>query len=177
MAYAPFHERFPDIAEREIRNIVIFNDPELPADKYSLVESYCDDPECDCRRVFFNVFAWKAEQILAVIAYGWESEGFYANLADKHDARFIRNLRGPCLHEKSRQSPLAPALLKLVVHTLEDQHYLKRIKKHYKMFRQAVEQEARRKTKKRKSRSKKKPGRNDPCPCGSGQKYKKCCGK
>jgi preprotein translocase subunit SecA len=23
--------------------------------------------------------------------------------------------------------------------------------------------------------SKKKPGRNDPCPCGSGKKYKKCC--
>lgn len=22
-----------------------------------------------------------------------------------------------------------------------------------------------------------KPGRNDPCPCGSGKKYKKCCGK
>ena len=22
-----------------------------------------------------------------------------------------------------------------------------------------------------------KPGRNDPCPCGSGQKYKRCCGK
>ncbi|TLY83733.1 MAG: hypothetical protein E6K41_00425, partial [Gammaproteobacteria bacterium] len=21
-----------------------------------------------------------------------------------------------------------------------------------------------------------KPGRNDPCPCGSGQKYKRCCG-
>lgn len=21
-----------------------------------------------------------------------------------------------------------------------------------------------------------KPGRNDPCPCGSGRKYKKCCG-
>ncbi len=26
-------------------------------------------------------------------------------------------------------------------------------------------------------RSEKKVGRNDPCPCGSGQKYKKCCGK
>lgn len=23
----------------------------------------------------------------------------------------------------------------------------------------------------------KKPGRNDPCPCMSGKKYKKCCGK
>lgn len=24
---------------------------------------------------------------------------------------------------------------------------------------------------------KKKVGRNEPCPCGSGKKYKKCCGK
>ena len=24
---------------------------------------------------------------------------------------------------------------------------------------------------------KKKIGRNDPCPCGSGKKYKQCCGK
>ena len=23
----------------------------------------------------------------------------------------------------------------------------------------------------------KKPGRNDPCPCGSGKKYKQCCGQ
>ncbi len=23
----------------------------------------------------------------------------------------------------------------------------------------------------------KKPGRNDPCPCGSGRKYKRCCGR
>jgi preprotein translocase subunit SecA len=26
-------------------------------------------------------------------------------------------------------------------------------------------------------RAKKKVGRNDPCPCGSGKKYKKCCGR
>jgi preprotein translocase subunit SecA len=26
-------------------------------------------------------------------------------------------------------------------------------------------------------RAMKKPGRNDPCPCGSGKKYKKCCGR
>ena len=26
-------------------------------------------------------------------------------------------------------------------------------------------------------RTEKKIGRNDPCPCGSGKKYKKCCGK
>ncbi|MGL5577691.1 MAG: SEC-C metal-binding domain-containing protein, partial [Fusobacteriaceae bacterium] len=26
-------------------------------------------------------------------------------------------------------------------------------------------------------RQSQKVGRNDPCPCGSGKKYKKCCGK
>ena len=26
------------------------------------------------------------------------------------------------------------------------------------------------------TRFEKKPNRNDPCPCGSGKKYKKCCG-
>ena len=25
-------------------------------------------------------------------------------------------------------------------------------------------------------KAEKKPGRNEPCPCGSGKKYKKCCG-
>ena len=28
----------------------------------------------------------------------------------------------------------------------------------------------------RSGQSENKPGRNDPCPCGSGKKYKKCCG-
>ena len=30
--------------------------------------------------------------------------------------------------------------------------------------------------KKKPVRVENKPGRNDPCPCGSGKKYKKCCG-
>ena len=31
--------------------------------------------------------------------------------------------------------------------------------------------------KKNRGRTVKKVGRNDPCPCGSGKKYKKCCGR
>ena len=27
------------------------------------------------------------------------------------------------------------------------------------------------------AKAEEKPKRNDPCPCGSGKKYKKCCGK
>ena len=34
-----------------------------------------------------------------------------------------------------------------------------------------------RESKKEPAIKKDKPGRNDPCPCGSGKKYKKCCGK
>ena len=30
---------------------------------------------------------------------------------------------------------------------------------------------------KKKPKRTKKVGRNDPCPCGSGKKYKQCCGK
>ena len=30
---------------------------------------------------------------------------------------------------------------------------------------------------KNKTKKKEKVGRNDPCPCGSGKKYKQCCGK
>ena len=32
-------------------------------------------------------------------------------------------------------------------------------------------------TRRRQAVSKKEPGRNDPCPCGSGKKYKHCCGR
>ena len=32
-------------------------------------------------------------------------------------------------------------------------------------------------TKKEPVKSEKKVGRNEPCPCGSGKKYKNCCGK
>ena len=30
---------------------------------------------------------------------------------------------------------------------------------------------------KKQKKKEKKPGRNDPCSCGSGKKYKNCCGK
>lgn len=45
----------------------------------------------------------------------------------------------------------------------------------------ALSEEKREAVKKRWKKSKtvvkeKEPGRNDPCPCGSGKKYKKCCG-
>ena len=57
MAYTMFQERFPEIAEKETRALTIINNPELPSDTYGLVESYCDESDCDCRRVFLTIIS------------------------------------------------------------------------------------------------------------------------
>ena len=206
MPYTAFHERFPEVAEREVRNIILFDDPEIPDGEYSLVEFYCDEPDCDCRRVMFNVVAWRTSKIVAVIVYGWESKAFYAEWYGRNDPEALKELKGPALNSMSRQSKLAPALLeKVTTYVLQDEKYVNRLKRHYQIFRKAVEQEQqegrheekspgwfKQKHQKFKEKigekenerseasqpvSKAKIGRNAPCPCGSGKKYKKCCGK
>jgi len=177
MPYAPFHEKFPEIAEKETRTIIVFDDPDLPEGEYGLLESYCDELDCDCRRVFFNVFSWKKKKIEAVIAYGWESGKFYAKWMGDSDPRVIKELKGPALNLSSPQSPLAPALLEKIKIVLQDKNYVDRIKRHYKLFKEAIEKEKPEKGKVIKLDSSKKVGRNEPCPCGSGKKYKKCCGR
>lgn len=173
MPFQPFHEIFHNLAEAESRTITVFNAPNLPNDKYGLLESYCNDQNCDCRRVFLNIFSVKHEKVMAVIAFGWENEKFYADWMHVTDLKIAKQLQGPILNLASHQSKLAPELLKLVnEEVLQDKEYIERLKVHYKLFRDEVD---------------KKPqinntialppkvGRNMPCPCGSGKKYKKCC--
>ncbi len=78
MAYKPFHEKFPAIAEQETRSVTLFDDPEIPNDTYGIIESYCADPGCDCRRVFLSVLSTRKKKLLAVIA---ESVPFKPNIA------------------------------------------------------------------------------------------------
>ncbi|MGV8120124.1 MAG: hypothetical protein AB2L14_10235 [Candidatus Xenobiia bacterium LiM19] len=142
MPYAPFFQYFPDIARMETRAISV---PEgspsgLPADDYGFVELYCDEPGCDCRRVFFNVMSNSAGKDLAVIAWGWESREFYKRWLGSNDRRVIDELKGPSLNIGSPQSRLAPILLELVKDVLlEDDEYVERIKRHYRMFREKVD--------------------------------------
>lgn len=56
MPYTSFYEKFPEIAEKETKVITAIADPELPEGNYALIESYCDEIDCDCRRVFLNIF-------------------------------------------------------------------------------------------------------------------------
>ena len=183
MPYTPFQERFPKIAEKETRAITVFNNPELPSDTYVLVDSYCDEFDCDCRRVFFNVFSKSRKKLLAVIAFGWESKKFYAKWLGKNDPIMIKDLKGPALNLTSPQSKLAPALLRQIKVILQDKNYIERLKRHYRLFKAEIKREEKKKQKQDKnadanhnaSPSLPKVGRNEPCPCGSGKKYKRCC--
>ncbi len=173
MPYAMFYDRFPEIAEKETRNLIVFNDPDLPPDTYALTELYCDEPGCDCRRVMFNILSEKRKEFVAVIAYGWEAKGYYRKWAGENDPKIIKELKGPILNRLSPQSQLAPALLKEVKEVvLRDESYIERLKRHYRLFRKTVEGK---RDMAIDSITSKKIGRNDPCHCGSGKKYKHCC--
>ncbi len=142
MYFELFSMRFPDIAEEETRSLTLLNVAGIPRGTYTFVESYCAEPGCDCRRVFFSVVDWSIREIKAVISYGWEDVAFYTQWLGRNDPDVLRDLKGPALNPLSKQSELAPALLEQMPLLLSDPAYVARIKRHYKMFKEAVNREA-----------------------------------
>lgn len=139
MPFVPFHDTFPDLAERETRTLTILDDAELPAGDYALIELYCDEPGCDCRRVFFWVLSSQTSEVVAIIAYGWETPHFYAQWMGDDDPRMAQALKGPILNPGSPQAAFAPALLDIVQNVvLQDERYVARLKTHYAMFRATI---------------------------------------
>ena len=152
MSYAMLYELFPELAMKETRTITLLpgNNCNLPPGNYGLVEMYCNDKGCDCRRVFLNVMSSVIKNSVAVIAYGWESMDYYAEWfcrkrvdvtkLSELDLQSVLSLKGPCLNIMSPQSRLAPAILKLVADlVLSDESYVNRLKCHYKLFRAKVD--------------------------------------
>ena len=175
MPMVSFSSEFLDAAFDEARSIIAKGRNDIPNGEYIFLDSYCNEPDCDCRRVMINVVSSKAPRdILATINYGWEDIEFYKEFlhGDEEDAE---QAAGAALDPLNFQSDLAPAFLKIFKETLT-RGYIETLKEHYKMFKQAVKakQTIRNEAKNRYGG---KIGRNDPCPCGSNKKYKKCCGK
>lgn len=140
MPYEPFIERFGEFAWKETRSMQFFKDPQLAGDEFGFLELYCNDENCDCRRVMFNVVSRKSQKTVAVIAYGWESREFYAKWYRQNDPEIIQQMQGPILNPGSPQSELAPALLEKTRDVLlVDSEYVARLKRHYQMFKEKVD--------------------------------------
>lgn len=138
MIHVPIYERLPEIAERESRMFSISNSPPVPDGDYAIQESYCEDSDCDCRRVFLSVNSRRGVE--AVIAFGWEDREFYARWMGTRGKGTLDELKGPCLNLTSPQSRFAPILLELVGEMLKEEAYVGRIKRHYALFKQSLRQ-------------------------------------
>lgn len=157
MPFVFFHDHFPEIAKRETRHFFVPEDSPLglPSASYSLIEMFCDERGCDCRRVFFYVVSSRKRGVEAVIAYGWENLDFYARWLTYPDPEMVKDLQGPILNLGSPQSELAPALLDLVRDViLQDRDYIERIKRHYATFRGKIDRKTKASSRKRKKRKK-----------------------
>ena len=143
MPFELLHSRLPDLAKAETRTITVLEGNTsipLPPGDYGFLEMFCNEPGCDCRRVFFNVISSRTQDTVAVIAYGWESRHFYRNWFKQGTKEDIAMLQGPELNWGSPQSKHADAILQLFKDSLLPQtDYIERVKGHYKLFRATVE--------------------------------------
>jgi len=143
MPYVSFHDSFPEIARRETRVVTLLASSsfDLPPGEYALVEMYCNEPVCDCRRVFFYVVFARDSSPDAVVAYGWDTAEFYAKWAHDNDPQIVHELKGPVLNLASPQSSRAPEVLRLIKEVvLQDPAYVQRLIAHYDLFRRQVDE-------------------------------------
>ncbi len=129
-----------------------------------LVEDlYCVQPFCDCHdaHLFFTPYD--------------ESRIFFPFLAENaNETYIIYNVRKDkwSLEEQTGNS-IDP---KRLMAAFRDAHDIQPLyRNRYKTIRELYENYRRKKTRAALSNRNVTIGRNDPCPCGSGKKYKKCC--
>ena len=116
MAFSLFYNFFRDLEERETRTITVLPgaDVGIPPGEYGLMEMFCDEPGCDCRRVFFSVFSTERKRADAIITWGWEDIEFYSQWMTYGSREAAEYLKGPSLNVGSPAADHAPAILALV---------------------------------------------------------------
>lgn len=179
----PFDLLFPQLAS-EYRMLQTRGDPLLPEGRFIFRELYCTDRGCDCRRVLLRISWVERQQVVATINYGFEASeapfedeprimldplNVQSDLSDALQERFESLLRDdPSYHDELvRHYAMWKAVVEDPSHP--DHHKVRNESHDDPSFRPAfVRREPFR-------RDKRKVGPNDPCPCGSGKKLKKCC--
>lgn len=178
----PFGAVYPDLANEEMRVIHAQDNPNLPKGTFTVRESYCEEANCDCRRVLLNVHWEERDVQVATINYAFEPP---PPPYEDEGQIFIDPL--------NPQSDLSPYLLEFVEAMIAaDAAYRQRLSRHYDAFKrvvndpghadhgrlqQALAQAERPVITPFRRTVPKAPNANSPCPCGSGRRYKKCCKK
>jgi uncharacterized protein YchJ len=125
---------------------------------YMLLDQYCIRPKCGCVEAVTSV--------MTVDPSGKTAEELCSFGIDYRKKKWTKK---DTFRRELELSEIRAAVEEQIPNSytvLEKRHRrLKSIYKHWK----------KKNTSRSKSRKRKKIGRNDPCPCGSGKKYKKCC--
>ena len=118
----PFQQICPKLAMDEQRSIRLegsSDETDLPSDEYGLIESYCQEQDCDCRRVILTVVSKHRNKVEATISFGFDPAG---------------DMPGPFLDPLNRQGKYADEVLDLVASLLRrDRDYVARLKRHYQI--------------------------------------------
>ena len=180
MRFLSFFEEFPELVGREFRNITVLDDNNfryIPPGNYALLECFCVDVECDCRKVMINVVSTNPTRLWTTLNYGWESEQYYRTWWGKNHELY-QPMSGVSF-DPPTNDPLQNEFLSLFKEIIQTDHnYARRIESHYDMFKEKI-QRKRPMTQPSLQLKKvdiEKMRRNDACPCNSGRKFKKCCG-
>jgi len=125
MELIPFVVLFPEQAVIETRTVTTRGHAQVPDDSYALVEAYCPDPTCNCRRVMINILPESNPQhgFLASIGFGFDRDN---------------EMAGPFLDPLNPQSRYAEALLSIVEQVLDDPAYVARLESHYHQVKEAM---------------------------------------
>jgi len=180
----PFDMVFPDVAKNEVRVIHALDHDALPRGAYLFRELYCNEPACDCRRVLLQVYWAEGKRVAATINYAFEP----AKPPFDDEPQIFLDPINP-------QSDVSDVLFDMFEEMIAtDRAYHDRLVRHYEMWKRVVDDpehpdhfKVRREEHGDPSfrpafprqepvrRTGPKVGPNEPCPCGSGKKYKRCC--
>jgi hypothetical protein len=191
-----FYHRFPEIAEQETRTLNVLGNGArlpLPENEYGFTESYCNEKGCDCRRVMIRVVTPDCTESLATINMGFDSDQPLAGpfldplspqspYADTLMQYFLAEINNDHAYLARLQRHYVMFKEMLEGHRYRGQPFeasgsVVRAKQDPGQLSDLLDTltSATRPDWSPVRRSSKKIGRNDPCPCGSGKKYKKCC--
>lgn len=135
MEFIPFYQSHDAIAARETRSVTLPEENEwnIPPGTYGLIDSYCIDDACDCRKAMIAIVEDSSQRVVATIGYGWESAAFYTAWMLGDNERGAR-MSGSYL-ELAQQSSHSNAWLAMWKDMIaSDGEYRKRICRHYRLF-------------------------------------------